>query len=198
MVPGLPRSVGFGPTASPPFWPRCARYPRSPATNRASPPRRGAPAARRGGAATRPRAPSPASVASTSPRCRSPARPAASATGRRSAARRGSRTGRGGRAATAARRAAAPGAAGRAARSRPRARPRPVHGRSYPQHRSAHARVMKPPVSTTVVVAGRSNRETSTNAVSAPTTIDRGGKYERRSTTVVLERPIAHSPKTSP
>ncbi len=34
LVPGLPRSVGFGPVASPPFWREPRRHPRSPATSR--------------------------------------------------------------------------------------------------------------------------------------------------------------------
>ena len=34
LVPGLPRSVGFGPIASPPFWPAPRKHPRSRETSR--------------------------------------------------------------------------------------------------------------------------------------------------------------------
>ena len=40
LEPGLPRSVGFGPVCSPPFWPARSDDPRSPVTSRRRPRRR--------------------------------------------------------------------------------------------------------------------------------------------------------------
>ncbi len=70
--PGLPRSVGLGPVASPPFWRRWTSYPGKPGSSQAGLPDAGGAAAR--GAAGPKRLPpaSPAAAASTSPRNRTP------------------------------------------------------------------------------------------------------------------------------
>jgi hypothetical protein len=86
-VPALPRSVGFGPVAEPPFWPGQRRCPGSLGSSRSDPPRAGAPRALDAGAPTRRPPASPASGASNSSRSRSPSPQAASPTERLSAAR---------------------------------------------------------------------------------------------------------------
>ena len=78
LVPGLPRSVGFGPTWSPPFLQGRWRCPDRLAPSRSDPPRRGGPA---GSGAADPRSRPPvsrATAASRSRRSRSPSPGAAS------------------------------------------------------------------------------------------------------------------------
>ena len=70
FVPGLPRSVGFGPTASPPFWPGCWRCPGWPGSSRSG---RLRPGGRAGPGAGGPRPRPPASRAAAASRsCREP------------------------------------------------------------------------------------------------------------------------------
>ncbi len=81
LVPGLPRSVGFGPVSSPPFSPGTRRCRASSGRSRPRSRGRGGRAAR-GGASPRPRPPaSRAAGASRSCRSRSPSPAAASPTG---------------------------------------------------------------------------------------------------------------------
>lgn len=68
----VPRSVGFLPTASPPFSPGGSRYRRSPATSRSGRPRRGDRGGGGGASARPPPRPSRAVAASRSSRSRSP------------------------------------------------------------------------------------------------------------------------------
>lgn len=89
FVPGLPRSVGFGPVAGPPFWPGQTRCPGKPGSSRSARPRADAPATRDADGSTRPPLANPAAAASNSCRSRSPSRPAASPTAGPSAARTG-------------------------------------------------------------------------------------------------------------
>jgi hypothetical protein len=81
LVPGLPRSVGFGPVSSPPLWPARSRCRASTGSSRSRSPRPAGRAARGGGAPT-PRPPaSPGAFASRSCRSRSPSPGAASPKG---------------------------------------------------------------------------------------------------------------------
>ena len=89
FVPGLPRSVGFGPAAGPLFGPGQMRCPGKPGASRSDPPREAAPEARDAGGSTRPPLAYPATAASNSCRSRNPSRPAASPTAGQSAARTG-------------------------------------------------------------------------------------------------------------
>ena len=91
FVPGLPRSVGFGPVSAPPFLqlPYCCRG--QPGSSPAVPPRPGAPGARGGAAPTCRSVASRAGAASMSSPS-SPPRVAPSPKGRPSAARRRSRS----------------------------------------------------------------------------------------------------------
>ena len=94
FVPGLPRSVGFGPVAGPPFWPGRRRCPGSLGASRSRRPRESAPAEPDAGAPT-PRPPaSPADAASNSCPSRSSSRPVATPTECPCAERTGCRSAR--------------------------------------------------------------------------------------------------------
>lgn len=94
FVPGLPRSVGFGPVAEPLFFGATDALLGSPGSSRLARPHAGALAEPDAGALRRPPSASRADAASNSSCSHSPARPAASSRAGASAARTGSRSAR--------------------------------------------------------------------------------------------------------
>jgi len=131
FVPGLPRSVGFGPVAEPSIWPGQTRCPGSPGSSRSHRLRADAPAGPDAGASTHPPPASRAGAASNLSRSRSPSPPAASPRAGLSAARTGYRSAPLGSRSDGVRPSDGAGAAAGAGQSRPRDR-RAEAGVPYP------------------------------------------------------------------